>query len=228
MNIFGFTITRTSKKKEEEKELEIFEKCVNAIDFVTREAIRVIQEEPEIHVVQRIAEAQEHLESLIEIYLKCKFSRPASAFNLIELIHEMRTVYSKYATHASNRAMTIAEFTNIKSAMGSDDDSYDSIVKEHFLKAIEQKYKNAHLNTQLAAKEYFVSLNAIRFTITYDITRIAIGTDIIKQYRETKGYKIPQKGIEFTVKFKKLSRDELIQQKLSKEDKEDERSTNGV
>lgn len=35
MNIFGWTITRTSKKKEEEHELEIFEKCVDTLDKLT-------------------------------------------------------------------------------------------------------------------------------------------------------------------------------------------------
>jgi hypothetical protein len=83
-------------------------------------------------------------------------------------------------------------------------------------------YDTSTENVRIAAKEYFISLNAIRHVITYDITRIATDVDIIKQYHETKGYTIPQKGLEYTVRFKKLSRDEINAQIKPKEEAEDE------
>lgn len=226
MNIFGFTITRTSKKEQEKKELEIFEKCVDTLDSVTNLAKRIVQTEPNIHTVQSLGESQEHLESLIDIYLRNRFSRPASIFNLTTLIQDMRKIYSSYATSASQRAMLINEIVKLK---GCNDNDYESelnvfgeVFNRHYKKSLEQRFRQIDQSVQLAAKEYFISLNAIRNTITYDITRVVIGIDVAKQYKETKGYKIPQKGVDFTVRFKKLSRDEINEQIKSKEDKEDE------
>lgn len=231
MNIFGFTITRTSKKEQEEKEVEIFEKCVDTLDAVTNVAKHIVQTEPNIHTVQSLAESQEHLESLIDIYLRNKFSRPASIFNLTSLIQDMRKIYSGYATAASQRAMIIQELVKLKKNDDNDESElnvFGEVFNKHYKKSLEERYRQIDQSVQVAAKEYFISLNAIRHTITYDITRVAIGIDVAKQYKETKGYTIPQKGVDFTVRFKKLSRDEINEQVKPKEDEEDEHAKDGV
>ena len=219
MNIFGFTITRTSKREEEKKEVEIFEKCVDTLDAVTNVAKNIVQSEPNIHTVQSLAESQEHLESLIDIYLRNKYSRPANIFNLTSLIQDMRKIYSGYATAASQRAMIIQEFGKLKEHDNESElNVFGEVFNKHYKKSLEQRFH----------QEYFISLNAIRHTITYDITRVAIGIDVAKQYKETKGYTIPQKGVDFTVRFKKLSRDEINEQTKPKEDEEDEHAKDGV
>ena len=222
MNIFGWTITRTSKKKEEEHELEIFEKCVDTLDKITVVGKKEIQSEPNIHAVQSVAELQEHLESLIEIYTNNKFSRPTKTFQLSSLIQEMRNIYVRYAQAASNRSMALSE---LHKANDRQHEEYD-VFGEAFNRAINQSarkmYETYTESVMIAAKEYFISLNAIRHVITYDITRIATDVDIIKQYHETKGYTVPQKGLEYTVRFKKLSRDEINAQIKPKEEAEDE------
>ena len=229
MNIFGFTITRTSKREEEKREVEIFEKCVDTLDAVTNVAKNIVQSEPNIHTVQSLAESQEHLESLIDIYLRNKYSRPANIFNLTSLIQDMRKIYSGYATAASQRAMIIQEFGKLKEHDNESElNVFGEVFNKHYKKSLEQRFHQINQTVQIAAKEYFISLNAIRHTITYDITRIAIGIDVAKQYKETKGYTIPQKGVDFTVRFKKLSRDEINEQTKPKEDEEDEHAKDGV
>jgi hypothetical protein len=222
MNIFGWTITRTSKKKEEEHELEIFEKCVDTLDKVTVIGKKEIQSEPNIHSVQSVAEVQEHLESLIEIYTNNKFSRPANTFQLSSLIQEMRDIYVRYAQAVSTRVMALSE---LHKANDHQHEEYD-VFGEAFNRAMNQSarkmYHTSTENVMIAAKEYFISLNAIRHVITYDITRISTDVDIIKQYHETKGYTVPQKGLEYIVRFKKLSRDEINAQIKPKEETEDE------
>ena len=115
MNIFGWTITRTSKKEEEERDLEIFEKCVDTMDKVIMIGRRNVQMEPNIHTIQSVGEVQEHLESLIDIYTKNKFSRPTKTFELASLIHEMRTIYVSYVKAASQRALAVDELNKLRS-----------------------------------------------------------------------------------------------------------------
>jgi hypothetical protein len=225
MNIFGWTITRTSKKKEEEKELEIFKKCVDTLDKLTVIGKREIQSEPNIHSVQSVAELQEHLESLIEIYTNNKFSRPANTFQLSSLIQEMREIYVRYAKATSSRAMALNELHKANDHLDGGFSEYN-VFGEAFKHAMNQSARKVYdvstENVKIAAKEYFISLNAIRHVITYDITRIATNVDIIKQYHETEGYTVPQKGLEYTVRFKKLSRDEINAQIKPKEEANDE------
>lgn len=205
MKIFGFTITRTSKKEQDEKELEVFEKCVNALDNVTRAAKRIIQHYPDIHSVQNVGEVQKNLETLIDIYNKNKFSRPLNAFALTTLIQEMVEIYTKYTTAIADRTKLMVELSRLKDIQGENCD-------EHLLNVAEERQREIEINISIAAKEYFISLDSIRFTITYDITRIATGVDIIKQYHDTKKYTIPEKDVMYTLRFKKLSRDEINQQ----------------
>lgn len=205
MKIFGFTITRTSKKEQDEKELEVFEKCVNALDNVTRAAKRIIQHYPDIHSVQNVGEVQKNLETLIDIYNKNKFSRPLNAFALTTLIQEMGEIYTKYTSAIADRTKLMVELSRLNGIQGENCD-------EHLLNVAEERQREIEINISIAAKEYFISLDSIRFTITYDITRIATGVDIIKQYYDTKKYTIPEKDVMYTLRFKKLSRDEINQQ----------------
>lgn len=205
MKFFGFTITRTSKKEQDEKELEVFEKCVNALDNVTRAAKRIVRHYPDIHSVQNMGEIQKNLETLIDIYNKNKFSRPLNAFALTTLIQEMGEIYVKYTSAIADRTKLMMELSRLNNIQGENCD-------EHLLNITEETQKKMEINISIAAKEYFISLDSIRFTITYDITRIATGVDIIKQYYDTKKYTIPEKDVMYTLRFKKLSRDEINQQ----------------
>ena len=221
MNIFGWTITRTSKKEEEERDLEIFEKCVDTMDKVIMIGRRNVQMEPNIHTIQSVGEVQEHLESLIDIYTKNKFSRPTKTFELTSLIHEMRTIYVNYVKAASQRALAVDELNKLRSpedVYGMYGESFKAAMAEN----AKSMYESSTRSAQFAAKEYFISLNSIRHIILYDITRIATGVDIIKQYHDTKGYTVPEKGLEYIVRFKKLSRDEINAQIKPKEEAKDE------
>ena len=225
MNIFGFSITRTSKKQREEKDLEVFERCVDGLDKATVLAKRIIQNEPSILTVQDLANVQEDLESLIDIYNKNIFARPATMFNLTKLIEDMRKSFSNYTQATS-------ELERIKQLNKKCDDEYNlfsEIFNSHLKTSIEHAYEICMENLKTSAKEYFISLNAIRFVITYDIVRLATGVDIIKQYHETKRYTVPEKGLEYTVRFKKLSRDEINEQiKSNKEGEDNESNRNGI
>ena len=232
MNIFGFSITRISKKQREEKDLEIFERCVDGLDKATVLAKRIIQTEPSMLTVQDLANVQEQLESLIDIYNKNIFARPATMFDLTKLIEDMRKTFSNYTRSAVQRSQAMSELERIKNLNKNSDDEYNlfgEIFNSHLKTATEHAYAACMTNLKTAAKEYFMSLNAIRFTITYDITRLATGVDIIKQYHETKGYTVPEKGLEYTVRFKKLSRDEINEQiKSNKEGEDNESDRNGI
>lgn len=232
MNIFGFSITRTSKKQREEKDLEVFERCVDGLDKATVLAKRIIQNEPSILTVQDLANVQEDLESLIDIYNKNIFARPATMFNLTKLIEDMRKSFSNYTTAISKLSQATSELERIKQLNKNRDDEYNlfsEIFNSHLKTSIEHAYEICMENLKTSAKEYFISLNAIRFVITYDIVRLATGVDIIKQYHETKGYTIPEKGLEYTVRFKKLSRDEINEQiKSNKEGEDNESNRNGI
>ena len=230
MNIFGFTITRTSKKKKDEEDLEIFERCVDALDKATIVAKQIVQSKPSINTVQDLANIQEHIESLIEIYNKNKYSRPATMFNLSQLIQDMRAIYVNYTTATYQRTRALNEMERLKNLQSDDEyNVFGEVFNTHLKTATEHAYAACMTNLKTAAKEYFISLNAIRFTITYDITRLAVGVDIIKQYYETKGYTVPEKGLEYTVRFKKLSRDEINEQIISnKEGEDNESDRNGI
>ena len=212
MRIFGFTITRTSKKKQDERELEIFEKCVDAMDKVTSAAKRIVKATPNIHTVQNLGEAQEHLESLIDIYNRNKFSRPSNNFTLVSLIQEMRDIYVNYSTSVVQRSRILSELKRVNNLSDNEYDIYGETFNNHLKITSERALKTIESNISISAKEYFISLDSIRFTITYDITRIATGVDIVKQYYDTKKYTIPEKGILYTLRFKKLSRDEINEQ----------------
>lgn len=211
MEIFGFTITRTSKKKREKQELDIFEQCVDTMDKLTNLGKKIIQLPPDATTIQDISELHEHLESLIDIYTRSKFSRPVNSFSLSSLIESMRKHLVEYTKATSNISIAKSNLNMLKELNVNSDDN-DSMTFIH------RSVYDASMNAaRIAAREYFMSLNAIRHVISYDITRIGVGVDIIKQYHDTKGYTIPTKGVEYTVRFKKLSRDEIREQVKQKE-----------
>lgn len=228
MDIFGLSITYTPKRKREELELEVFEKCVNGINETVNIAKQIISKEPDIRIIQKLSETQERLETLIEIYLGNKFSRPTNAFNLTTIINDMRRLYVKYTAMAAERSTIINELLNIPDEEDMDEEDEQVRVDRRFEKDAGQILHLIDMNIKLVAKEYFVSLNAIKFTITYDATRIALGTDIIKEYHKSKKYKIPKRGMEFVLRFKRLSKAEINAQLKSEEEKKNEHVRNGV
>lgn len=221
MDIFGWTITRTSKKKEDAETLHNFEKCVDYMDRVTKIGKRVVRTKPDIHTVQSLGECQEQLESLIEIYTQNKFSRPANTFSLSTLIQDMRQLYVRYV-RASAALASAADELNQLNSVDVGYDEYGAPFKEAMFKSANGLYQSSTEEVYKTSKEYYISLDAIRHVISYDIMRIVTGVDIVKQYYNTKGYTIPEKGVEFTVRFKRLSRDELNAQIKSKEEDKDE------
>ena len=219
MNIFGFTITKTSKKKLEEKELEIFEKCLDCMDKATTVAKHTILSEPSILTVQDLAALQENIEGLVEIYNQNRFSKPAPMFTLSKLLQDLRTAYVNYTTATSKHTHVLNELKKLENT--SEYEMFGGIFNSHYKKANEQMYKQCVADLNSCIKDYLIALNSIRYTITYDLTRFATGVDIIKQYHETKGYTVPETGTEFKVCFKKLSRDEINEQTKSNKERED-------
>lgn len=207
MKIFGLTITRTSKC--DMKDLDIFKKAVDGLRLTIEEGLEIVDEEPGIDTVQNLARIQEQVESHVEIYNNNKFSKPATMFRLSELTTEMREVYLRYAQMSSNLARIQDDIDRINNIMRH---SNDEVIDNKTLRSIEMSYKRALSEIAFASKQYEICLNAFLFTITYDITRIDTGVDIIKEYYDTNKNTVPKNGFEYIVKFKKLSRDEINEQ----------------
>lgn len=222
MKIFGFTITRTSKKKEYEQELDIFKKCVCELDKASTIAKAAIMKVPSIETLQAVTELQEHLESLIEIYSRNKFSKPANMYTLSHIRKTLREVILEYTRAQGFLAHAKDEMNRVKLA-GDNTEVFGVDFKNIMEATAEKMFNQAIMELRMCAEKYCISLNALRFAITYDITRIETGVDIIKEYEESQKMKIPNPGIDFIVKFRKLSRDEINQQKMKiKEAEEDE------
>ena len=220
MKLFGFTISRTSKRMEDEKELEVFKRCVLTMKLVLSTVNTIFDAKPSIQVVQDITEFQEHVESLVEIYTDNKFSKPSQMFVLTTLLHDMRNIIISYTTHIQEYMRACDELHRLKS--NDMNDEYGEIFVEHSIKATRAYLDDVKKNIAYDVKEYKILVRSIKFTITFDISRIESGVDIIKQYYKTDSYRIPNKGIEFGIAFKKLSRDEINLQCKSKEEKKNE------
>lgn len=221
MEIFGFSITRVSKK--DKAELEVFTNTVKRFeDCISRGRTILESSEFELPHVQMLAEIQEELECLVDIYSKNKFAKPATHFSLVDVVGSMGSVYKNYA-HACGQIARLRE-----EAIRFDEMKNNKTFPfgEQFAKlegeAIKRAHEAASSNYFKAFVDYQLSLNALRFNITYDVTRIETGVDIISDYYKSKKQSLDDKRTLFHVKFKTLSRDEVKEQINSKLEKKKE------
>jgi hypothetical protein len=232
MEIFGFTITRTSKKKRDEETLAQFKDTVIQLDdSITKctKLLRHVVQKPDLDMIQDLAQNQEEIESLIDIYCRNRFAKPASMFSLSQMIDGMRPIFNNIAKSARQVATLqleverAEEMTSFGFVMG-----FGPSMAKAFKKSTEDSYKQIMKNLSFSIKDYKLSLNAIKFTITYDSMRIATGVDIIKEYYQTKKNTVPRKGPVYALKYIQLSHDELNKIVPNKEEKEHEPERNRI
>ena len=234
MNIFGFTITRTDKKKQDEEDLDGFKSTVIMLkDTIntTQNMLRHVYQHPDIETIQDFAQYQEEIESLVNIYNSNKFSKPTSMFSLSNTIEDMRASFHDIAKRGKQLAMLKAETEMLADSFKYIGNAYSFNSRDiSYLLKSSQENSFRQLMEALGAglKTYRLSLNAILFTITYDSMRIESGVDIIKEYYETKNHTVPKKGIRYTLRFKQLSHDELNMIVPNKEEKEHEPKRNRI
>lgn len=234
MNIFGFTITRTDKKKADEADLDVFKSTLIMLkDTIlrTQKMLRHVYQHPDIETIQDFAQCQEEIESLVNIYNSNKFSKPASMFSLSNTIEDMRISFHDIAKRGRQLAMLKTETEMLAESFKYIGDAWQLTSRDisHLLKS-SQENSFRQLMQALGAelKTYRLSLNAILFTITYDSMRLESGVDIIKEYYETKNHTVPKKGIRYMLRFKQLSHDELNAQKASKEENNNDPERNRI
>jgi hypothetical protein len=234
MNIFGFTITRTDKKKQDEEDLDVFKSTVIMLkDTIntTQKMLRHVYQHPDIETIQDFAQYQEEIESLVNIYNSNKFSKPASMFSLSNTIEDMRISFHDIAKRGKQLAMLKSETEMLAESFKYIGNAYSFNSRDiSYLLKSSQENSFRQLMEALGAglKTYRLSLNAILFTITYDSMRIESGVDIIKEYYETKNHTVPKKGIRYTLRFKQLSHDELCAQKAFKEENNNDPERNRI
>lgn len=220
MEIFGFSITRVSKK--DKAELKVFKQTVRMLDeCITRGSAILDSKSLDIAHVQMLAEVQERMESLVDIYSKNKFSKPATHFSLVDVVGTIGSVFKSYAKICGQCARLRAEMDRFEMMQRTGSTGFGEHFAELEREAIKRALEAATTNYLKTFVDYKLALNALRFNIVYDVTRVETEFDIISDYYQSKKRSLDDKRTLFDIKFKTLSRDEVKEQINSKQ-KEDE------
>ncbi|MBR5296991.1 MAG: hypothetical protein IKU29_03875 [Parabacteroides sp.] len=232
MKLFGFTITRNStlkdeeirrkndeemRRKNDEDDLHIFRQCVELIDTTCQNGInRFNGIELTSGVIEKLVDCHESIDSLIDIYCSSKFSKPSEMFNLSSLTHEMRMMIVDY-THAFEEYL--------KAVSENDGVLKDMVVNRNLNDETCFEICKLHQPMYQILSCYIRSLYSIRVVIKYDLMRLRTGVDIIKDYYDSKENTVPSSGVDFSINFMRISRDEINAQIKNK--KKTEETLNG-
>lgn len=219
MKLFGFTITKNStlkdeemrrkqdeadaklRRKNDEADLDIFKQCVELIDSICQDDINRFNDiELTSGVIEKLVDCHESIDSLIDIYCSNKFSKPSEMFNLSSLTHEMRMMIVDY-THAFEEYLKIVSENT--------DALKDMLVNENLDRETYFKMYQIHQLMHTILSSYIRSLYSIRVVIKYDLMRLKSGVDIIKDYYDSKENTVPSSGVDFSINFMRISRDEI-------------------
>lgn len=169
----------------------------------------------ELDIVTIIKGQVESLGALIEVYSENRFSSPSAEYKLHEVFPILQSMFKKYIDTQKNVNSLLLEIRTIESQI-----KRGTLYGEH-LKEVDDQIQTATTNImmilQLQTEGLVSSVRGVQSCITYEYTMISTGVDIMKIFKERQRMKCH--GKHFTVKFKLMPKDILLDTNNIKEEK---------
>lgn len=169
----------------------------------------------ELDIVTIIKGQIESLGALIEVYSANRFSSPSAEYKLREVFPIMQSMFKKYLDTQKNVNSLLLEIRTIESQV-----KRGVLYGEH-LNEVNDQINTATTNImmilQLQTEGLVSSVRGIQSCITYEHTMISTGVDIMKVFKERQRMKCHGKS--YTVKFKLIPKDTLLDTNNIKEEK---------
>lgn len=169
----------------------------------------------ELDIVTIIKGQVESLSALIEVYSENRFSSPSAEYKLHEVFPILQSMFKKYIDTQKNVNSLLLEIRTIESQI-----KRGTLYGEH-LKEVDDQIQTATTNImmilQLQTEGLVSSVRGIQSCITYEHTMISTGVDIMKVFKERQRMKCHGKS--YTVKFKLIPKDTLLDTNNIKEEK---------
>lgn len=169
----------------------------------------------ELDIVTIIKGQVESLGALIEVYSENRFSSPSAEYKLHEVFPILQSMFKKYIDTQKNVNSLLLEIRTIESQI-----KRGTLYGDH-LKEVDDQIQTATTNImmilQLQTEGLVSSVRGVQSCITYEYTMISTGVDIMKIFKERQRMKCH--GKHFTVKFKLMPKDILLDTNNIKEEK---------
>lgn len=169
----------------------------------------------ELDIVTIIKGQIESLGALIEVYSTNRFSSPSAEYKLREVFPIVQSMFKKYLDTQKNVNSLLLEIRTIESQI-----KRGTLYGEH-LKEVDDQIQTATTNImmilQLQTEGLVSSVRGVQSCITYEYTMISTGVDIMKIFKERQRMKCHGKS--YTVKFKLMPKDTLLDTNNIKEEK---------
>ncbi len=169
----------------------------------------------ELDIVTIIKGQVESLGALIEVYSENRFSSPSAEYKLHEVFPILQSMFKKYIDTQKNVNSLLLEIRTVESQI-----KRGTLYGEH-LKEVDDQIQTATTNImmilQLQTEGLVSSVRGVQSCITYEYTMISTGVDIMKIFKERQRMKCH--GKHFTVKFKLMPKDILLDTNNIKEEK---------
>lgn len=169
----------------------------------------------ELDIVTIIKGQIESLGALIEVYSTNRFSSPSAEYKLREVFPIMQNMFKKYLDTQKNVNSLLLEIRTIESQV-----KRGVLYGEHLREVndqIDTATTNIMMILQLQTEGLVSSVRGIQSCITYEHTMISTGVDIMKVFNERQRMKCH--GKLYTVKFKLMPKDTLLDTNNIKEEK---------
>lgn len=169
----------------------------------------------ELDIVTIIKGQVESLGALIEVYSENRFSSPSAEYKLHEVFPILQSMFKKYIDTQKNVNSLLLEIRTIESQI-----KRGTLYGDH-LKEVDDQIQTATTNImmilQLQTEGLVSSVRGVQSCITYEHTMISTGVDVMKIFKERQRMKCH--GKHFTVKFKLMPKDILLDTNNIKEEK---------
>lgn len=169
----------------------------------------------ELDIVTIIKGQVESLGALIEVYSENRFSSPSAEYKLHEVFPILQSMFKKYIDTQKNVNSLLLEIRTIESQI-----KRGTLYGDH-LKEVDDQIQTATTNImmilQLQTEGLVSSVRGVQSCITYEYTMISTGVDVMKIFKERQRMKCH--GKHFTVKFKLMPKDILLDTNNIKEEK---------
>lgn len=169
----------------------------------------------ELDIVTIIKGQIESLGALIEVYSTNRFSSPSAEYKLREVFPIMQSMFKKYLDTQKNVNSLLLEIRTIESQV-----KRGVLYGEHLREVndqIDTATTNIMMILQLQTEGLVSSVRGIQSCITYEHTMISTGVDIMEVFKKRQRMKCHGKS--YTVKFKLIPKDTLLDTNNIKEEK---------
>lgn len=205
--MFGYRLKLV--KKDDLRDVEIFEKVVKYINQQSLDMIRYIRQIDNVDIdtqTQMMADVT-GLNSFIDIYYHSKFSSPTSTFMMFNLLDDLRKCLSVLA----NVTAECSKLSNVcQMAKHAEETGNETFDRAEFESIYKKTVDTANQEIYRIFRQMIMDLNNINIAIEGDLFKVIMGVDLIKDYKERHKRFAKDKNLmtDFGIRYKVITNDD--------------------